>query len=64
MTPQQRIRRDVLKENRLTEEGLAAMSPAERKAIEEEIAPIIAKRVKALEEEAKTKGKLIGLPSM
>jgi hypothetical protein len=64
MTPQQRIRRDVLKENNLTEDDLTAMSPAERKAIEDKIAPAIAKRVKAAEEEARRQGKQIGLPSL
>ncbi|MEH3046796.1 hypothetical protein [Sphingomonas adhaesiva] len=39
MTPQQRIRRDVLKEHQLTDESLDAMTPAERKQIEDKIAP-------------------------
>ena len=64
MTPAQRIRRDVLKDHRLTEESLAAMTPAERKVIEDRIAPIIKRRVEVAEEEARRRGKQIGLPSL
>lgn len=64
MTPQQRIRRDVLKENRLTEADLAAMSPAERKAIEDKIAPIIRKRIEMTEDFARRQGRQIGLSSL
>jgi len=45
-TPTERLRAQILGEKDLTEEELAAMSPEERKAIEEEIANIIKEKIK------------------
>lgn len=64
MTPRERIRRDVLKENRLTEEGLAAMAPKEHDAAEKKIKAEVDRRLAAIEEEARRKGKAIGLAAM
>ena len=59
MTPQQRIRRDVLKDQNLTEEALEAMPPDQRKAVEDKIAPEIARRTEAAQEEARRQGKTV-----
>lgn len=61
MTPRERIRRDVLKESRLTEESLAAMEPKDRDAAEQKIKAEVDRRLAAVEEEARRKGKTIGL---
>ena len=57
MTTRERVRRDILAANKLTEEALAAMPPAEREAIEKKLAPIIARRIEAIEEAARRTGR-------
>lgn len=64
MTPRERIRRDVLKENKLTEESLAAMEPNDRDAAEKTIKAEVDRRLAAVEEEARRKDKTIGLAAM
>ncbi|WP_166753206.1 hypothetical protein [Sphingomonas insulae] len=46
MTPVERARRDVLKDKKLTEEQIAAMSAADHEATEKMIAEEVAKRLK------------------
>ena len=64
MSPQQRIRRDILKDHNLTEESLAAMSPAERKVVEDKIAPEIERRLEMAQQEAHRQGKTLPVALM
>ena len=64
MTPQQRIRGDVLKGHGLTGQSLEAMTPDECKAIEDKIAPEIAHRMKVAQDKARRQGKTVAVALM
>lgn len=61
MTPAQRMRADILNKLGLTEEEVAAMSPAEQKAVEAKIAELMKQEIAQQQQSNEKKGQRLDI---